>query len=60
MLSYIRKGKKQEEFLVVVVNFANVEQVFSVGVSQEGKYKEITRKSVVSAFFFVILQRIVS
>ena len=41
MLSYIRKGKKQEEFLVVVVNFANVEQVFSVGVSQEGKYKEI-------------------
>ncbi len=41
MLSYIRKGKKQEEFLVVVVNFANVEQVFNVGVSKEGKYKEI-------------------
>ncbi|MDD6492983.1 MAG: 1,4-alpha-glucan branching protein GlgB [Firmicutes bacterium] len=41
MVSFIRKSKKPEEMLVVVVNFANVEQEFTVGVPIEGKYKEI-------------------
>ena len=41
MVSFIRKSKKEEELLVVVVNFANVEQEFTIGVPLEGKYKEI-------------------
>lgn len=41
MVSFMRKTNKPEEVLVVVVNFANVEQEFAVGVTLEGKYKEI-------------------
>ena len=41
MLSFLRKSEKEEEVLVVVVNFANVEQEFTVGVPYEGKYREI-------------------
>lgn len=41
MLSYLRKSKKEEEVLLVVANFANVEQEFQVGVPLAGKYKEI-------------------
>ena len=41
MVSFIRKAEKQEDALVVVVNFANVEQEFQIGVPYEGKYKEI-------------------
>ena len=41
MVSFMRKSKKEEDLLVVVVNFANVEQEFTVGVPLEGKYKEI-------------------
>ena len=41
MVSFIRKAEKEEDILVVVVNFANVEQDFTVGVPLEGKYKEI-------------------
>lgn len=41
MLSFMRKTRKEEDLLVVVVNFANVEQEFTVGVPLEGKYKEI-------------------
>ncbi|MCM1121095.1 MAG: 1,4-alpha-glucan branching protein GlgB [Eubacterium sp.] len=41
MLSYLRKADKPEEMLVVVANFANLEQRFRVGVPYEGKYKEI-------------------
>ena len=41
MLSYLRKGHKPEDTLVVVANFANVKQEFRVGVPYEGKYKEI-------------------
>lgn len=41
MVSFMRKSKKPEEMLVVVVNFANVEQEFDIGVPLEGKYKEI-------------------
>jgi 1,4-alpha-glucan branching enzyme len=41
MLSYLRKTDKVKDTLVVVANFANVEQKFRVGVPLEGKYKEI-------------------
>lgn len=41
MLSYIRKADKEEETLIVVANFANAKQEFTVGVPYEGKYKEI-------------------
>ncbi len=41
MLSFLRKAGKEKDVLVVVVNFANVEQEFTVGVPYEGKYKEI-------------------
>ena len=42
ILSFVRKGKKDEDMLLVVVNFANVERKgFQVGVPLNGKYKEI-------------------
>ncbi|MCR4764365.1 MAG: 1,4-alpha-glucan branching enzyme [Lachnospiraceae bacterium] len=41
MLSFLRKGKKSTDNLVVVANFAGVEQSFTVGVPNDGKYKEI-------------------
>ena len=41
MLSYLRKADKVEDTLVVVANFANAKQEFTVGVPYEGKYKEI-------------------
>ena len=41
MLSYLRKADRPEDALVVVANFANVEQEFRVGVPFEGKYTEI-------------------
>ena len=41
MLSYIRKAEKTEDTLVVVANFANAKQEFTIGVPYEGKYKEI-------------------
>lgn len=41
MLSYLRKAEKVEDTLVVVANFANAKQEFTVGVPYEGKYKEI-------------------
>ena len=41
MLSYLRKAEKAEDTLVVVANFANAKQEFTVGVPYEGKYKEI-------------------
>lgn len=41
MLSYIRKAEKVEDTLVVVANFANAKQEFTIGVPYEGKYKEI-------------------
>lgn len=41
MLSYVRKAEKEEDTLLVVANFANVEQQFTVGVPYEGKYREI-------------------
>ncbi|MCM1175234.1 MAG: 1,4-alpha-glucan branching protein GlgB [Blautia sp.] len=41
MLSYLRKAEKEEDTLVVIANFANAKQEFTVGVPYEGKYKEI-------------------
>ena len=41
MVSFMRKAEKEEDVLIVVVNFANVEQEFTIGVPLEGKYKEI-------------------
>lgn len=41
MLSYLRKAEKPEDTLVVVANFANAKQEFTVGVPYEGKYREI-------------------
>lgn len=41
MLSYLRKAEKEEDTLVVVANFANAKQEFTVGVPYEGKYREI-------------------
>lgn len=41
MVSFLRKSEKERELLVVVANFANLEQEFTIGVPLEGKYKEI-------------------
>ncbi len=41
MLSYLRKAEKVEDTLVVIANFANTKQEFTIGVPYEGKYKEI-------------------
>lgn len=41
MLSFMRKDGKIEDTLVVVANFAGVEQEFTVGVPYDGKYKEL-------------------
>ncbi len=40
-LSYMRKGTRPEDILVVVANFAGVEQSIRTGVPYEGKYLEI-------------------
>lgn len=40
MVSFLRKTDKAEDTLLVVANFAGVEQVFKVGVPYDGKYKE--------------------
>ncbi|MCR5094656.1 MAG: 1,4-alpha-glucan branching enzyme [Lachnospiraceae bacterium] len=41
MLSFLRKAKGEDQFLVVVANFAGIPQSFTVGVPNDGKYKEI-------------------
>lgn len=41
MLSFLRKTDKAEDTLLVVANFAGIEQNFTVGVPYEGKYKEL-------------------
>ncbi|MDE6750779.1 MAG: 1,4-alpha-glucan branching protein GlgB [Lachnospiraceae bacterium] len=48
MLSYIRKADKEGDTLVVVANFANTKQDFTIGVPYEGKYKEILNTDAVS------------
>ncbi len=41
MLAYMRKTDRMEDTLIIVANFAGVEQEFTVGVPYEGKYKEL-------------------
>ncbi len=41
MAAYMRKSENREDALLVVANFANVEQEFKFGVPYEGSYKEI-------------------
>ena len=42
IIAFMRKGKKEEDDLVIVVNFTpEVRYNYKVGVPQEGKYKEI-------------------
>lgn len=41
MLSFLKKTEKEEDTLLVVVNFANAANDFKVGVSMEGSYTEI-------------------
>ena len=40
-LTFLRKGTKEEELLVVVANFSGVEREITTGVPYDGKYKEI-------------------
>ncbi len=40
-LTYMRKAKEKESFLVVAANFSGVEQQIKIGVPMEGNYKEI-------------------
>lgn len=41
MVAFMRKSEKRDDTLLVVANFANVEQEFKIGVPYEGCYKEI-------------------
>ncbi|WP_051207618.1 1,4-alpha-glucan branching protein GlgB [Butyrivibrio sp. AE3006] len=41
MMSFIRKGEKDGDMLLVVVNMAGVDRTFEVGVPADGKYYEI-------------------
>ncbi len=41
MMSFMRKGEKDSDMLVVVVNMAGVDRMFEVGVPADGKYYEI-------------------
>lgn len=47
MLVYMRKADRQEETLVMVANFANVEREFTIGVPYEGKYQELLNTDAV-------------
>ena len=40
-LTYARKGKKQEDTLLIVANFSGVEKEITTGVPIPGKYKEL-------------------
>ena len=41
MVSFQRNGDKPEDILIVIANFANVEQKIRVGVPYQGEYREI-------------------
>ena len=41
MLSFVRKADKLQDMILVVANFAGIEQEFTVGVPAAGKYKEL-------------------
>lgn len=40
-MSFVRHGKKKDEFLLVVCNMSGIMQELEVGVPQDGKYSEI-------------------
>ncbi|MCI8543567.1 MAG: 1,4-alpha-glucan branching protein GlgB [Lachnospiraceae bacterium] len=40
-LTFLRKGRKEDEVLLVVANFSGVEREITTGVPYDGKYKEI-------------------
>ena len=40
-LSYLRRGEKEEEVLLVVANFSGISRQITTGVPFDGKYKEI-------------------
>ncbi len=40
-LTFVRKGVKKEDMVLVIANFAGIEQEITTGVPQDGKYKEI-------------------
>lgn len=40
-LSFIRKGKKDDDFIIVVANFAGIDQEINVGVTIPGKYTRV-------------------
>ena len=40
-LTFLRKGEKEEEQLLIAANFSGVEKEIAIGVSSHGKYKEI-------------------
>ena len=41
MLSFLRKGRNDDDVLLVVMNMAGVEREFTVGVPSDGRYQEI-------------------
>lgn len=41
MLSFLRKTSNENDTMLVVCNFANIEQTFNVGTPYAGKYKEV-------------------
>lgn len=41
MVSYMRKTDRETDTLIVIANFAGIEQEFTVGVPYDGKYREI-------------------
>ena len=47
MVAFMRKSQNRENTLLVVANFANVEQEFKLGVPYEGSYKEIVNTDAV-------------
>ena len=47
MVAFMRKSALRENTLLVVANFANVEQEFKLGVPYEGSYKEILNTDAV-------------
>ena len=47
MVAFMRKSQKREDTLLVIANFANIEQEFKIGVPYEGSYKEILNTDAV-------------
>ena len=48
MLSFLRRGRNDDDVLLVVMNMAGVEREFTVGVPSDGRYQEILNTDDVS------------